>query len=548
MCVPLSTKERFQHGLMLRFHHFPDSSRKIGLPQMIGIVGPGYAHHGTPEKEVGDHPRSIQASVFRLNMEDSTRVFRVGIESLKHPVRLSPGRTRALLTPGPPPVVSAPRRNTEPKPGTPQGSDLLPPQPTARLPFRGAGKLRIRGTVSAPDSPVADPKKDEGSGTDPRFIRVDFRMHILVMNCGSSSVKFAVVDPENGQRRFEGHLECSREDLESTLDEAMNQIRTWTESQGEIQAVGHRVVHGGELFQNSALIDDSVIESIESISSMAPLHNPAGLSGIKRLRMAFPALPQVAVFDTAFHHTLPERAYLYAIPKALHKEHGVRRYGFHGTSHRFVAEESARRLQPKRPHSRLVTAHLGSGCSLCAVLDGRSIDTSMGLTPLEGLVMGTRSGDVDPGLHGFLADRLGLDLPGIEKLLNRESGLLGISGISGDMRELERAAEDGNQDAELALEIFAYRLARQIASMLVPLGGLDALVFTGGIGENSHGIRERTIRCLGHLGLELDDSLNRKHGIEDRGIISGPTGPAILVVPTDEECLIARDTAARLAG
>ena len=373
-------------------------------------------------------------------------------------------------------------------------------------------------------------------------------MHILVMNCGSSSVKLAVVDPEDGQRRFQEHLECSPDSLESTLDEAMNQIRSWIGSEGGIQAVGHRVVHGGELFQNSALIDDSVIESIESISSMAPLHNPAGLSGIKRLRMAFPALPQVAVFDTAFHHTLPERAYLYAIPKALYKEHGVRRYGFHGTSHRFVAEESARRLQPKRPHRRLVTAHLGSGCSLCAVLDGRSIDTSMGLTPLEGLVMGTRSGDVDPGLHGFLADRLGLDLPGIEKLLNRESGLLGISGVSGDMRELERAAEDGNPEAELALEIFAYRLARQIASMLVPLGGLDVLVFTGGIGENSHGIRERTVRSLGHLGLELDDSLNRKHGIEDRGIISGPTGPAILVIPTDEECLIARDTAARLAG
>ena len=395
---------------------------------------------------------------------------------------------------------------------------------------------------------MADLQKDEGSGTDPRFIRIDFRMHILVMNCGSSSVKFAVVDPENGQRRFEGHLECSREDLESTLDEAMNQIRPWTESQGEIQAVGHRVVHGGELFRDSALIDDSVIESIQSISDMAPLHNPAGLSGIRRTRHAFPELPQVAVFDTAFHQTLPARAYLYAIPKDLYATHGVRRYGFHGTSHRFVAEEAARRLQLTGLRSRIVTAHLGSGCSTCAVLDGQSIDTSMGLTPLEGLVMGTRSGDVDPGLHAFLANRLDLDLQAIQNLLNRESGLLGLSGLSGDMRELERAAKEGNQDAELALEIFAYRLARQIASLLVPLGGLDALVFTGGIGENSSGIRERTVLSLSHLGLALDPHLNREHGLKDQGRISGPTGPAILVIPTDEERLIARDTAARLAG
>jgi acetate kinase len=265
------------------------------------------------------------------------------------------------------------------------------------------------------------------------------------------------------------------------------------------------------------------------------------------MREAFPALPQVAVFDTAFHQTLPEHAYLYAVPKKLYRDHGVRRYGFHGTSHRFVAEEAARRLGLTGTQSRIVTAHLGSGCSTCAVLGGQSVDTSMGLSPLEGLVMGTRSGDVDPGLHSFLAERLGLDLADIHTMLNRESGLLGLSELSGDMRELEQAAEDGHAQARLAIEIFTYRLARQIAGLLVPLNGLDALVFTGGIGENSSRIRANTVDRLSHLDLSLDEEMNRSHGTQSQGRISADQGPAIMVIPTDEELLIAQQAAMRLA-
>lgn len=377
--------------------------------------------------------------------------------------------------------------------------------------------------------------------------RVPFRMHILAMNCGSSSVKFAVLDSEDGRRLLDGHLESSGDPLESTLAETMGLIDQWIQGGGRIEAVGHRVVHGGETFRDSVLIDEAVIEAIEAISNMAPLHNPAGLSGIRRMREAFPALPQVAVFDTAFHQTLPEHAYLYAIPRKLYRDHGVRRYGFHGTSHRFVAEEAARRLDLTGSQSRIVTAHLGSGCSTCAVLGGQSVDTSMGLSPLEGLVMGTRSGDVDPGLHSFLAERLGLDLADIHALLNRESGLLGLSELSGDMRELEQAAEEGHAQAQLAIEIFAYRLARQIAGMLVPLNGLDALVFSGGIGENSSRARKNTIDRLSHLDLSLDDERNRTHGAQSRGRISTDHGPAIMVIPTDEELLIAEETTARLA-
>ena len=379
------------------------------------------------------------------------------------------------------------------------------------------------------------------------LVRVDFLMHILVMNCGSSSVKFAVLDSRDGERHLDGHLECPAGGLESALDEAMARIQQALDQGVEFQAIGHRVVHGGEVFRESTLIDASVIEAIEALANMAPLHNPAGLSGIERTQSAFPDRPQVAVFDTAFHQTLPERAYLYALPQALYRDHGVRRYGFHGTSHRFVAEEASRRLDLSGSGSRILTAHLGSGCSTCAVLGGQSVDTSMGLTPLEGLVMGTRSGDVDPGLHGYLADRLGLDLASIQDLLNRESGLLGLSGLSDDMRELERAGEQGHTHAQLALEIFAYRLARQIASLLVPLGGLDALVFTGGIGENSSPTRTRTVELLAHLGLALDEERNAEHGRRSQGRISGDASPAILVIPTDEELLIAQDTASRLA-
>ena len=372
-------------------------------------------------------------------------------------------------------------------------------------------------------------------------------MHVLAMNCGSSSIKFAVVETSEGQRRFEGRLELSDRSYDEALTDALTLIRGWSEGQDLIEAVGHRVVHGGETFRESTLIDERVLTGIEDVSNMAPLHNPPGLLGIRRLRETYPDLPQVAVFDTAFHRTLPPRAYLYAVPRSLHREHGVRRYGFHGTSHRFVAQEAVRRLHLPDAESRVVTAHLGSGCSACAVLAGESVETTMGLSPLEGLVMGTRSGDVDPGLHSFLAQRLGMNLESIDDLLNKESGLLGLSELSADVRELEAAAHRGHTEAQLALEIFCYRLARQVAGLCVPLGGLDALVFTGGIGENSSGVRARVIQLLSHLGLELDPEKNGLHGAKSDGLISRSTDPRAMVIPTDEEFLIAQDTAERLA-
>lgn len=367
------------------------------------------------------------------------------------------------------------------------------------------------------------------------------------MNCGSSSVKFAVVETRSGERPLDGHLELSGRSLDQTLGDALAELHAWQAQGGRIEAVGHRVVHGGEEFRESALIDQTVMERIEALSNMAPLHNPAGLLGIQRLHEAFPQLPQVAVFDTAFHQTLPPRAYLYAIPRALHRDHGVRRYGFHGTSHRYVAAEAVRRLGLPPASSRVITAHLGSGCSASAVLAGQSVETSMGLTPLEGLVMGTRSGNVDPGLHAFLADRTGMGLEDFQQMLNRESGLLGLSELSSDVRRLEEAAASGHVQAELALEIFCYRLATQLAGLCVALGGLDALVFTAGIGENSIWVRSRVCELLRHLGLEVDSQRNRIHGARSNGLIGPDKKPFALVIPTDEELLIARDTAERLA-
>lgn len=390
--------------------------------------------------------------------------------------------------------------------------------------------------------------------------------NILVINCGSSSIKFALVNEAQETFILSGlaeRLGSPEAVLHWRLGEHKDSLAlpgadhrqalshllpiVQQAAAGALHGIGHRVVHGGEHFSGASRLDASSLHSIRQIAPLAPLHNPANLQGIEAAMKLFPDLIQVAVFDTAFHQTLPERAYLYALPQALYRDHGVRRYGFHGTSHRFVAEEANRRLDLTGSGSRILTAHLGSGCSTCAVLGGQSVDTSMGLTPLEGLVMGTRSGDVDPGLHAYLADRLGLDLPSIQDLLNKESGLLGLSGLSDDMRELERAAEQGHTHAQLALEIFAYRLARQIASLLVPLGGLDALVFTGGIGENSSPTRTRTVELLAHLGLALDEERNAEHGRRSQGRISGDASPAILVIPTDEEFLIAQDTASRLA-
>ncbi|MFQ5417802.1 MAG: acetate/propionate family kinase [Myxococcota bacterium] len=393
-------------------------------------------------------------------------------------------------------------------------------------------------------------------------------MQILALNCGSSSIRFALVDPETAARSLRGIAEdlsgrgrarlrwsdhegeherdLDAADHPAALRGILSVLRARDEAWRAICAVGHRVVHGGEDFRESVVIDAAVVRRIEALSSLAPLHNPVNLQGIRALREALPQIEQVAVFDTAFHQTLPPRAFHYALPRRLYRELGVRRYGFHGTSHRYVAREAIRRLALDPERSALVTAHLGNGCSASAVAAGRSVDTSMGLSPLEGLMMGTRSGDVDPGLHEYLARRLGLDVSGVTELLNHESGLLGVSERSSDMRLLLASAESGDGSAALAVELFCYRLAKHVSALVVPLGRLDALVFTGGIGENSAGVRARVLGLLGHLGLKLDEARNAVHGLASGGVISRPGPPLALVVATNEELLIARETAAVL--
>ncbi|MFC3533107.1 acetate/propionate family kinase [Vogesella facilis] len=388
--------------------------------------------------------------------------------------------------------------------------------------------------------------------------------HTLVINCGSSSLKFALINPQTQATTLTGLAEklglpdaciSFKQDgakVELSLAQgdhagAMRAILSYLnerELTGSVTAIGHRVVHGGETFQQSTLIDAGVIAAIEDCARLAPLHNPAHLLGIRTAMQCFPGLPQVAVFDTAFHQSMPQHAYLYAVPMRLYREHGVRRYGFHGTSHRYVSAEAARMLGKPLADTALVSAHLGNGASVAAVLGGKSVDTSMGLTPLEGLVMGTRSGDIDPGVFGYLATELHTDIQGVADILNKQSGLLGLSELSSDCRELEQAAADGHAGAIIALEVFAYRLAKQIAAMTVALGRLDALVFTGGIGENSPLLRGKVIKQLGFLGLQLDVAANEAACRGQSGRISRADGTAALVVNTNEELMIALDTAA----
>jgi acetate kinase len=295
------------------------------------------------------------------------------------------------------------------------------------------------------------------------------------------------------------------------------------------------------------LVDDEVVAAIGSVSHLAPLHNPANLAGIEAVRAVRPDLPQAAVFDTAFHQTMPARAFRYAVPEEWYTRFGVRRYGFHGTSYRFVSEQTAALLGRPLAGLRLVIAHLGNGCSAAAIRDGLSVYTTMGLTPLEGLVMGTRSGDVDPGVFGYLADRAGLTVGEITKVLNTASGLAGLSGLGNDMRAVEAAAAGGDERAQIALEVFVHRLAMAIAGLVVSLERLDALVFTGGIGENSSLVRSLVLGRLGFLGLAEDPAANTRHGRGTGGRISRPGTALALVVPTDEELLIARDTARLVA-
>lgn len=384
---------------------------------------------------------------------------------------------------------------------------------------------------------------------------------VLVMNSGSSSLKFSLIDHSTEEVLVQGLAESL-----GTPDAVLHLSRVGREKEiylipnaghsqaiatvidqidgSRIGAVGHRVVHGGEAFSGSIRINPAAMAAIRHCVPLAPLHNPANLAGIEAAIERFPALPHVAVFDTAFHQTMPRHAFLYAIPHAFYEEHKVRRYGFHGTSHRFVSAEAAQLLGKDPADLQLITAHLGNGCSACAVKDGASVDTTMGLTPLEGLVMGTRSGDVDPNLHQFLAAALGKSLDEITAILNRESGLLGLSGLSNDMRQLAEAAEQGHSRARLAIEVFCYRLAKGLLALTAGLDRIDALVFTGGIGENSAAVREKTLSHLRILGPVIDAEFNANDGRNNGGKITSPDSRLLaLVIPTNEELVIAREAA-----
>jgi acetate kinase len=378
---------------------------------------------------------------------------------------------------------------------------------------------------------------------------------VLVLNSGSSSVKFALLDPETGERPLNGQLE-NIGGAGGSYHDAITQILGRLDDAGHVDltGAGHRVVHGGERFSASVLVDDEVLAAIRSFSHLAPLHNPANLAGIEAVSAARPGLPQVAVFDTAFHQSMQPAAYRYAVPDEWYARYGVRRYGFHGTSYRFVSERAAALLardpaEPSPPAGhpgaalRLVVAHLGNGCSAAAIAGGQSVDTTMGLTPMEGLVMGTRSGDVDPGLLGYLAERTGQDAAALTETLDTRSGLLGLSGATNDMRTIQDAAAKGDERARLALDVFVHRLAKAVAALTASLGGLDALVFTAGIGEHSSVVRSEVLARLGFLGLTEDPAANAAHGRATSGRISLPGPVQALVIPTDEELMIARDTA-----
>ncbi len=382
---------------------------------------------------------------------------------------------------------------------------------------------------------------------------------ILVVNCGSSSLKLGLFNASLerlatglaeslGQDDARARLDTGDRDLElpanagheKALEVLVQALRDKDLLGQQPLAIGHRVVHGGEAFTAPALLDDQAIEAIEQCASLAPLHNPVNLTGIRATRELFPEVNQVAVFDTAFHQTLPPHAYLYGLPRRFYDDWGVRRYGFHGTSHQFMLAQSARLLEREPDQTSIISAHLGNGCSITAIRDGRSVDTSMGLTPLEGLVMGTRSGDIDPGLVAFL-DRKGIDADELDRILNQESGLLGLSGSTNDMRKLVARADDGDQAAAQALAVFCFRLARYIGAMMASLQRLDALVFTGGIGENSARVRRDTLDHLELLGFRLDTAANEDHGRHSsQQIQHSDSRFPVLVIATDEEAVIAR--------
>jgi len=394
---------------------------------------------------------------------------------------------------------------------------------------------------------------------------------VLVLNCGSSSLKFAVINADNGNEIMSGLAECfnlpdarikwkvkgekgmtslpANSAHPAAISFIVEEIIKKEEGLAEqLVAIGHRVVHGGEKFTQSVIIDQDVIESIKECSSLAPLHNPAAVMGIKAARNAFPSLPQVAVFDTAFHQTMPAKAFMYALPANLYKDKGIRRYGMHGTSHLFVSREAAKLLEKPVKALNLITAHLGNGASVAAVKNGLSVDTSMGMTPLEGLVMGTRCGDLDPSIIEHLITREGYSLTGVMDMLQKQSGLLGLSGLSSDCRMILEGADEGHKGAILALDVFCYRLAKYIASYAVPLGRIDAVIFTGGIGENSAPIRKKVLELLTVFGFQVDQQKNAAAILGKKGIITTADSPIAMVIPTNEEWVIAEDSAALVSA
>lgn len=381
---------------------------------------------------------------------------------------------------------------------------------------------------------------------------------LLVINCGSSSVKLALyADQQTSQAKItaiaqrlgssdasleiEGEIELDIEKPMSHREAVLAFIDTCKEHLTDVKGIGHRVVHGGELFKSSTLIDDAALAELEKLSPLAPLHNPMNIMGIKLCQELFPGIPNVAVFDTAFHQTMPESAFLYGVPYDWYQDHMIRRYGFHGTSYRYVTQETARRLGKSPADTHLVIAHLGNGCSACAVEHGQSVDTTMGLTPLEGLIMGTRSGDIDPGLISHMVKATGMSLDEVMNCLNKESGLVGLSKYSNDMRSLLEAESKGNTQATVAIDAFCFRIARQLSALSASLPSMDALVFTGGIGENAAIIRERILAAWKSINWQLDPELNAKRGNET-GRISQEGSPLVMVVKTDEELMIAQDT------
>ena len=392
-------------------------------------------------------------------------------------------------------------------------------------------------------------------------------MQILVINSGSSSIKYQLfnmedesvlakgvverigiddsfISYENGDGQeitIEKDISNHKEGIKLLIDTLLNEEYGVLDDMDDVQAVGHRVVHGAEEFSGSVLIDDKLVETMEDVADLAPLHNPPNIMGIKVCQELMPDKPQVGVFDTAFHQTMPEKAYIYALPYEFYEKYGVRRYGFHGTSHGYVSKRAAQILDKPYSELKIITCHLGNGASVAAVKNGKSVDTSMGLTPLEGLVMGTRCGDIDPAIVPFMMNKLDISAEEMDTIMNKESGLYGVSGISNDSRDVEEAAEAGNHQAEVALKIFDYRVKKYIGAYTAAMGGVDAIVFTAGIGENSIETRENILEGLEYLGLELDKEANNCRSKEQ--IISTEDSKVkALVIPTNEELVIARDT------